>query len=64
MLELRRRNEVEIGESYRLPGSSLQEAYMGESGPHDYQGLGLSGRKRDLQTRGRREVDRPGYSYK
>lgn len=39
MVELPRRGEVvvEIGDSYRLPGSNLQEAYVGgwggEAGP-------------------------------
>lgn len=61
MLELPRRGEVEIGDSYRLPGSSLQEVYAEEN---DNQGLGLSLRRRSLQARARREVDAPGYSYK
>lgn len=63
MLELPRRGEVEIGDCYRLPGSSLQEAYVGESGPHDNKGLGLSGRRRDLQATARKEVVTPGNSY-
>lgn len=63
-MELPRRGEVEIGDNYMLPGSSLQEAYVGDCGPHDNQGLGLSGRRRGLQARARREVATPGYSYK
>lgn len=61
-MELLRRGEVEIGDSYRLPGSSLQEVYVEEN---DNQRLGLNvRRRRGLQARARREVNTPGYSYK